>query len=583
MRAINIHTAGSFVRVVRDDGFEESKHPRANNGQFGAGGAGKKTASNSGSSQSKEDLGGLEPHPESKMREYTAKELDWEYDVEYLKYAKSEFPGAFSSREDFQKKYDDAPLVHLSDKELATLGNSMAYAGKNKGEEWVHKTFSHRRDSKRILHEMKNEKTAPPIILKRDGRLRLMAGQTRLATGLALGMSVPAKIIDVTKKTKDEAPFEESKHPRAKNGQFGKGGGGSSKPKKIETMQGKGNKFVALVNGKVATGPDGKELQFNSPEEAHEIMGGGESEQAKNYTANGKAQELYKALAAPVKGSSPERVALRKLLKASTDKAEQQKIKDKILQSFLVQHVAVTKKGDHTKAAQLMGKMQKLGYKPPPPANTAQANAGYSAQNISVAQQVAKSVSPSAQYSPEEMQSFNDLVQFTGGEKHAKRCAAEAKHKLANNPQIKMSIAEASHIYAYTDNYYGKTNSALREGIMDEATWKHVSHLNKALDKLPNHVGDVRRRAELSPNVLALYKPGMIVEERGFTSTTTHTDVNTSASVYHIKSKTGKNVRPLSEWPGEDEILFKSGSRFKIDKVVDKKNGQKEIHMTEMV
>ena len=168
-------------------------------------------------------IGELERH--TAMRDYAPKELDWEYDREYGVYMKGRFPDAFTSRDDFQAKYDAAPLEHLSIGELRGLGNSMAASGLNKGEKWVHQTFGHRRDATRILKDLKTGKTAPPIVLKANGKLTLMAGQTRLAAGLALGRSVPVKIISVQRKTKDELDYDPDQD-RDKEGQWTKGGGG---------------------------------------------------------------------------------------------------------------------------------------------------------------------------------------------------------------------------------------------------------------------------------------------------------------------------------------------------------------------
>ncbi len=524
MRPVHIHLpTGRVVHVTRDAGeFEEGKHPRADNGQFGSGG---------GTSGKNKDLGGLKAHPESKMREYTEKELDWEYGTEYLKYSKSEFPDAFSSREDFQKKYDDAPLEHLSDDELKKLGNSMAYSGKNKGEDWVHKTFSHRRDSKRIVHEMKNEKTAPPIVLKKGGRLRLMAGQTRLATGLALGMSVPVKVITVDAATRDEKPFEEGKHPRAANGQFGSGGGSNSKNES---------------------------------------------------SVGGYAAKHYAAMAKSVKGTTAERVELRKLLKEATSYTDKQAIKSKIISSFLTQYSSVLMKGDDTKAAELMSKAQKLGYKPPAPASVAAANVGYTPTQVTQAKQVMESVLPkpaSGQYSPQDTADFNDLVQHVG-QFSAKAYSQHAKAKLAANPSLKLSVGEASTIVAYSSSAYEKTNDALRAGVMDEATWKHVNKLNSALDKLPSHRGEVTRGTHLDEEMISLYKPNMIVEERGFTSTSTGEGFGGNVK-FKITSKSGKDIKKLSTHQSENEILFKSGTRFKVSKV-EQKHGLHYIHMEEM-
>jgi hypothetical protein len=131
------------------------------------------------------------------MRDYTATEMDWEYNVEYLKYSFNGFPNAFASREDFQAQYDAAPCRVLTQAELYALDNSMAYSGYGRSERWVRATFSRRRDVDRVMTQLRSGTYCPPIILERNGRLHLMAGQTRLATGAALGIPVNVKIISV--------------------------------------------------------------------------------------------------------------------------------------------------------------------------------------------------------------------------------------------------------------------------------------------------------------------------------------------------------------------------------------------------
>lgn len=181
-----------------DASFNEGDRPRAQNGQFGGGGSG-------GS------VKGLTDHPIGKMRDYTAKELDWEYGTEYQKYSKSFAPKAFSSREDFQKKFDAAPLRHLTHGEYHSLQNtsglsSIANSGNTLGEKEadVRKIIGARRDVGRIMTDLDEGRTAPPIVLKKGGTLRLMAGNTRLISSAARELNLPVKVIDVTEK-KDQA------------------------------------------------------------------------------------------------------------------------------------------------------------------------------------------------------------------------------------------------------------------------------------------------------------------------------------------------------------------------------------------
>jgi hypothetical protein len=178
-----------------DADWDEGKHKRADNGRFGSGGG---TAN------------GLSDHPVEKMRDYTPKELDWEYEVEYKKYSSHFAPGAFKDRKDFQKQYDAAPLKHLSAQELEELSNTMGLVhfikdegSKEEKEARVKEVIGeHRRDVNAVLKAIDEGQTAPPIILKKGDRLRLMAGNTRLMAAAARGLNMPAKVIDVTDKVK---------------------------------------------------------------------------------------------------------------------------------------------------------------------------------------------------------------------------------------------------------------------------------------------------------------------------------------------------------------------------------------------
>lgn len=145
--------------------------------------------------------GKLERLPLSKMREYSEAEFPWEY-REYEKYASHIFPGAFKDAADFKKKYEAAPLAHLTDKQLKNLDYSTASGYMDASHEAVdraHEDFGHRRDTGRIEDDLLNGQSAPPIVLKHRGGLRILGGNTRLSMAAAHGYNMPVKIIDITK------------------------------------------------------------------------------------------------------------------------------------------------------------------------------------------------------------------------------------------------------------------------------------------------------------------------------------------------------------------------------------------------
>jgi hypothetical protein len=144
-----------------------------------------------------------------------------------------------------------------------------------------------------------------------------------------------------------------------------------------------------------------------------------------------------------------------------------------------------------------------------------------------------------------------------------------------------MTAAEETSLRGYTGSHYVALNTALRAGMMTEQQYVHVANINRALGKLPNMVGTVYRGRKDS--AAHLYKEGMIVEERGFTSTSTNEmfSVNwaggPTGTKFQITSKTGKSVKDFSQHPQENEVLFKSGSRFKVTKV-----SGSTVHMVEV-
>jgi hypothetical protein len=407
---------------------------------------------------------GLTNHPLSAMREYTVKEMDWEYEREYKVYSKPNFPDAFVSRDDFQAQYDAAPLKHLSLSELQHLGNSMAASGLNKGEAWVHKTFGHRRDTKRILDAIKNGKTAPPIVLKTGSGNWLMAGQTRLAAGLALGISIPVKQIAIRHKTKDEFNPNQQRDPKGSP----TGGQWTKDPNKIIHKMG----LVELFE----------------------------------YTRK-----------------------LRKDLAQQKTQDEKNKIKDELRAAMIRQHALYKQKGNLAKAGEIEYKLSKYGYKFP--------------------------VDPTAPIpvAPPSIPSIQTQIP-----------TAEVKKSFHASG---LTDSDISHIRSYTGSGYASTNKALRAGAMDEAKWNHVKNLNNAIDKLPPYRATVYRKAQLNAEQRAFYKPGLIVEERGFTSTSKKIGTWSGSTRYSIESKNGRDISNLSNHKHEQEVLFKSGSRFKVLKV----------------
>jgi ADP-ribosyltransferase exoenzyme len=139
----------------------------------------------------------------------------------------------------------------------------------------------------------------------------------------------------------------------------------------------------------------------------------------------------------------------------------------------------------------------------------------------------------------------------------------------------------------YTGSGYEELNEALRSDALDASHHARIDALNNALEKLPPYEGPVIRGTNLPPDVLAQYRPGEFFIERGFMSTTMNTAVARSPMFagnveFRILSSTGRDISPVSMFPGEQEILLPAGTRFYVvSKIVDPLTDRTVIRMVE--
>ncbi len=75
--------------------------------------------------------------------------------------------------------------------------------------------------------------------------------------------------------------------------------------------------------------------------------------------------------------------------------------------------------------------------------------------------------------------------------------------------------------------------------------------------------------------MLAQHQPGNIVEDRGFKSTSAEGESPfRGPHRLTILSRHGKRIQPYSRYSAEREVLFKSGTRFRVLKRVDNKKAK---------
>ncbi|WP_297697699.1 ADP-ribosyltransferase [Mycobacterium sp.] len=155
-------------------------------------------------------------------------------------------------------------------------------------------------------------------------------------------------------------------------------------------------------------------------------------------------------------------------------------------------------------------------------------------------------------------------------------------HHLPLHPLNSDDLAALAH---YTGPGYQDLNFALREGALDASQQARVDALHNALEKLPMYEGAVVRGTNLPADVLEHYRPGEIITESAFTSTSMDHAVAQSPTFsgnteFRIWSTTGRDVSSVSTYPGEQEILFPAGSKFYVlNKTVDPQTGRTIIEM----
>ncbi|WP_374026185.1 ADP-ribosyltransferase [Mycobacterium sp. HNNTM2301] len=155
------------------------------------------------------------------------------------------------------------------------------------------------------------------------------------------------------------------------------------------------------------------------------------------------------------------------------------------------------------------------------------------------------------------------------------------------NPGGHLGPHDLGALADYTGPGYQDLNNALRSRLMDASQQARVQALKNALAKLPPYQGPVIRGTNLPPEVLARYRPGEVITEDAFLSTSTDLGVARSPTFagnveFRILSKTGREVSSFSVFPAEREVLFSAGTKFFIvSKVIDPLTGRTVIRMVE--
>lgn len=167
-------------------------------------------------------------------------------------------------------------------------------------------------------------------------------------------------------------------------------------------------------------------------------------------------------------------------------------------------------------------------------------------------------LSPKTPLNQADMQAIDDWVR--GGwqiiNEHLRKTISQQDLDLFNDPAIP------------------QMKNGVQVGTLDD----RVRAVTTALEHLPDHAGTTYRRAGYAnPDVYRTkIQPGDYIQDSGFLASSTVKGGEGAASgwgtkkkqvYFEIHGKTGKDISPYSEISGEREVLFKPGTKFKVDAI----------------
>ena len=207
-----------------------------------------------------------------------------------------------------------------------------------------------------------------------------------------------------------------------------------------------------------------------------------------------------------------------------------------------------------------------------------------------VAEKVAKEEVPKLIKIEKELIDNREQFRQTFGEIRYNEYAKEIETAKMNRIELKdIPTEDLVAIKGYTSADYQKLNDALRS--KDTAKLKAVDPYIKVaesgLSQLPSFEGVVYRGVDLNdlPEVLSKYKVGQTITEDAFTSSSLTKRASFKRdTLMIIESKTGKDVSVLSDYPKQKEILFKSNTKFEVERIsVDESTGKRIIRLKEVL
>lgn len=114
---------------------------------------------------------------------------------------------------------------------------------------------------------------------------------------------------------------------------------------------------------------------------------------------------------------------------------------------------------------------------------------------------------------------------------------------------------------------YRELNTLLRTGQHPQSAdlWILAAYLYEAAAKLPRRKSPSYRVARPFTGFKSLYRPGTVIREPAFVSSSRNPRPNFSGDLYFsIRGHSGRLLAPLAHFGLEDEVLFLAGSSFEV-------------------
>lgn len=148
----------------------------------------------------------------------------------------------------------------------------------------------------------------------------------------------------------------------------------------------------------------------------------------------------------------------------------------------------------------------------------------------------------------------------------------EYNKNIENGEKFGLTVKETSVINAYTSRPFAELNKTLRESENipnDTKTFERL--LNHSLSKLPNFKETTYRgvgkniNPEIDFKMFEDWKKDSIITDKAFFSTSKGKNQYSHRNIeFIVKGKNGKLIEELSNEKGEHEVLFRSGTIFKV-------------------